>query len=137
MALAKTTSLTEDLRRRLDAGEWQPGDLMPTERALATDEAVARAELNAFRELGVRVAVDDFGTGYSSLAQLRRFPVDVLKLDAAFVRGLGTNPADDAIVATVQGLADALALRTVAEGVETVDQLDALRGDLRWRKQRP
>ena len=99
-----------------------------TERALATDEAVARAELNAFRELGVRVAVDDFGTGYSSLAQLRRFPVDVLKLDAAFVRGLGTNPADDAIVATVQGLADALALRTVAEGVETVDQLDALRG---------
>ena len=97
-----------------------------TERALAADEAVARAELQAFRDLGAAVAVDDFGTGYSSLAQLRRFPVDVLKLDSGFVSGLGHDAADDAIVSTVQGLAYALGLRTVAEGVETAQQLEAL-----------
>lgn len=89
-----------------------------TERAIAADEDMTRRELCAFRDLGVGVALDDFGTGWSSLAQLRRFPVDALKLDATFVGGLGRSPADDAIISTVQGLADALGLQTIAEGVE-------------------
>ena len=82
--------------------------------------------LEKLRSLGVRVAIDDFGTGYSSLAYLQRFPVDVLKIDRSFVDGLGPERDESAIVSTMLGLARALGLDCVAEGVETPDQLDRL-----------
>ena len=83
--------------------------------------------LERLKGLGVRLAIDDFGTGYSSLSYLRYFPFDVLKIDRSFVETLGRDPQSGPIVGAVIGLARALDLVTVAEGVETRDQLDELR----------
>jgi diguanylate cyclase (GGDEF)-like protein/PAS domain S-box-containing protein len=97
-----------------------------TETAVFTDiDANARA-LAALREIGVLVAVDDFGTGYSSLAYLRQLPVDIVKLDASFIAGLGNDPVDAQIVGSVLRLCKALGRRTVAEGVETEMQWQTL-----------
>ena len=76
----------------------------------------------------MRIAIDDFGTGYSSLVYLKRFPVDLLKVDRSFVSGLGQNKDDDAIVQSVITLAHAFGIAAVAEGVETREQLEVLQG---------
>jgi EAL domain-containing protein (putative c-di-GMP-specific phosphodiesterase class I) len=83
--------------------------------------------LTQLRGLGVRIAVDDFGTGYSSLAYLKHLPLDTLKIDKTFIDGLGTDPCDAAIVASALSISRALGLFTVAEGVETAEQLAMLR----------
>ncbi|MBL8777657.1 MAG: PAS domain S-box protein [Acidimicrobiales bacterium] len=98
-----------------------------TESMLMADSAAAAASLHELHDLGVTLAVDDFGTGYSSLLYLRRFPVGILKLDRAFVSGLGSNGADEAIVGSMIDLAHSLGMTAVAEGVETPGQLAALR----------
>lgn len=90
-----------------------------TEQALVRDTDQALATLRGLQEIGVRVAIDDFGTGYSSFAQLKTLPVDILKIDKGFVRELGANPDDLAIVRSIIGLATALGMQLVAEGVET------------------
>ncbi len=99
-----------------------------TETALAKNHEEAAAVLSGLRRLGVRVALDDFGTGYSSLAYLAGLPVDELKVDRSFVSQLGTSPTAFTLVRSVVQLAQALDLLTVAEGVETVEQADLLRG---------
>ncbi|MCU1352727.1 MAG: hypothetical protein JWM05_1936, partial [Acidimicrobiales bacterium] len=93
-----------------------------TESVLMDDPDAASLKLSALRELGVQIAIDDFGTGYSSLAQLRKFPVNSLKIDRSFVASLGDEPEATAIVSAVVHLARALHLTTIAEGVETSDQ---------------
>ena len=98
-----------------------------TESVLMEDVASSVEALLGLKALGVRLAIDDFGTGYSSLSYLRRFPVDVVKIDRSFVTGLGVDPAAEAIVAAVVNLAHALGLVVVGEGVETEEQLVALR----------
>jgi diguanylate cyclase (GGDEF)-like protein/PAS domain S-box-containing protein len=98
-----------------------------TETALVHDTADTLARLGALRALGVRLAVDDFGTGYSSLGYLQRFPIDVLKIDRVFVDGLRRGGSDAALARTIVALGGSLGLRTVAEGVETAEQADALR----------
>jgi len=90
-----------------------------TETAVLSDLDANLPTLLELRNLGVRVSVDDFGTGYSSLAYLRRLPVDTVKLDAAFIAGLGSDPIDTQIVAAVLRLCKALGRNVVAEGVET------------------
>ncbi len=83
------------------------------------DPQRAQATLDRLKSIGVTLAVDDFGTGYSSLANLRRLPVDVIKIDKAFVIDMETSPSDAAIVAATVDLAHSLGLRAVAEGVES------------------
>jgi EAL domain-containing protein (putative c-di-GMP-specific phosphodiesterase class I) len=85
-----------------------------------------RQALAALKGLGVYVAIDDFGTGFSSLAALKRLPVEIVKVDRSFVDGLGTDPEDSAIVASVLSLAHAMGLHVIAEGVETPLQASEL-----------
>ena len=106
----------------------------PALLALEVTESVALRDIDsaietmaAFRDLGVSVSIDDFGTGYSSLTYLRRLPLDTLKVDKSFVDGLPDDPESVAIVAATIGMAHALGLDVVAEGVETAEQLVRLR----------
>ncbi len=90
-----------------------------TESVLMTGSESTLEALRAIRDLGCFIAADDFGTGYSSLASLKQLPVEILKIDQSFVDGLGVEPGDTAIVASIMSLAHAMGLHVVAEGVET------------------
>jgi len=102
-------------------------ELEITESLLSGDVAAACSQLAELRAMGVTIAMDDFGTGYSSLAQLRTLPIDVMKIDRAFVRDLETDPNALAIARTIVTLGRSLSLRLVAEGVETAGQAQSLR----------
>lgn len=102
-------------------------ELEITEGALIENLEQTQATLGALKGLGLKLAIDDFGTGYSSLAYLRRFPLDKLKVDQSFMRGVPEDQANLEIVATIVGLARNLKLCVLAEGVETGEQLQALR----------
>jgi diguanylate cyclase (GGDEF)-like protein/PAS domain S-box-containing protein len=107
----------------------EPGRLTieMTESVFVDDLDAIRDVLTQLRAQGVRIAVDDFGTGYSSLAYLKHLPLDALKIDRNFIEGLGTDPCDEAIVASALSLSSVLGLLAVAEGVETREQLAVLR----------
>lgn len=90
-----------------------------TEQAFVRDVKTTRKILEGLKEIGVQIAVDDFGTGYAVFAQLKTLPVDILKIDMAFVRDVATSATDLAVVRAIIGLADAFGLQVVAEGVET------------------
>ena len=98
-----------------------------TESVLMEDVDYFSKVLHELQAIGMRLSIDDFGTGYSSLAYLRRFPVDELKIDRSFVTDLDSDPYDATLVAAVIAIGDALGLRVVAEGVETTEELAALR----------
>ncbi len=102
-------------------------ELEITENIIMRDPKVAIEILQELHSLGVRIAIDDFGTGYSSLAYLKRFPLDVLKVDQSFVRDIITDTSDALIVDASISLAHKLGLTVVAEGVENTEQLDFLR----------
>jgi diguanylate cyclase (GGDEF)-like protein/PAS domain S-box-containing protein len=102
-------------------------ELELTESVLMKHAEHTHSVLKALRDIGIRVAVDDFGTGYSSLSYLRRFNIDSLKIDQSFVHQIATTPEDASIVSAIISMGKSLRLRLVAEGVETVDELDFLR----------
>jgi diguanylate cyclase (GGDEF)-like protein len=121
--------LAETVNAALTASGLPPERLCleVTESIVLEDGDRSVAALQALREIGVGVSLDDFGTGYCSLAYLRRLPIDSLKIDRSFVRGLGHEADDDSIVTSVIDLARSLGVSVVAEGVETEEQLDGLR----------
>jgi EAL domain-containing protein (putative c-di-GMP-specific phosphodiesterase class I) len=97
-----------------------------TESILVEDSGAVGTTLSELEKIGVRLALDDFGTGYSALGYLKRFPFDIVKVDRSFVRGLGQDAGDSAIVGAVLGMARALGMEVVAEGIETETQLACL-----------
>ncbi len=100
-----------------------------TESVLLRNEAAVLAALHRIRRLGVKVAMDDFGTGYSSLSQLHSFPFDKIKIDRSFVRNGGDAHGQDAIIRAIAALGVSLGMTTIAEGVETNDQLARIRAE--------
>lgn len=103
-------------------------ELELTESVLMHDAQTSDLVLHALKDMGVRLAIDDFGTGYSSLSYLKRFPIDVLKIDQSFVRDIATDSDDATIVSAMIGMGRNLKQRVVAEGVETPEQLEFLQG---------
>ncbi|HUP30694.1 MAG TPA: EAL domain-containing protein, partial [Usitatibacter sp.] len=131
----RDTSMIGDLKEILEQTGCEPSWLQfeITETSMVRDVESAGTVLARLRALGIRVAIDDFGTGFSSLSHLRHLPVDVLKIDKAFVADIDTGPrrhgenaGGAAIVSAVIGLARGLGIEVVAEGVEKKAQLDFL-----------
>jgi diguanylate cyclase (GGDEF)-like protein/PAS domain S-box-containing protein len=104
-------------------------ELEITESTVMHDIRAAQAVLHSLKQTGVAVSIDDFGTGYSSLSYLKRFPIDVLKIDRSFVTDVMADPNDAAIVRALIGLAHGLDLEAVAEGVETLEQVAFLKAN--------
>ena len=121
--------LVESIRRALVDTGMPPNmlELEITESVMLHDIETAVKKLMAIRALGVKLAVDDFGTGYSSLSQLKRFPIDSLKIDRSFIKGIPTDKDDMAITEAILALGKTLGVTIVAEGVETLEQQNFLR----------
>jgi diguanylate cyclase (GGDEF)-like protein len=118
----------EEVAKVLSESELDPGSLVLeiTETVLMEGDGTVR-RLAELRDLGVRLAIDDFGTGYSSLSYLRRFPIDILKMDKTFVQGVGSTAGDDALARAIIDLTHTLGLVVVAEGIERREQAAELR----------
>lgn len=121
--------LTDEVAQILNETGLAPEylDLELTESVLMHSIDLAIGILRKFKEMGVRLSIDDFGTGYSSLTYLKRFPIDAVKIDQSFIRDLTTNSDDAAIARAVIAMSQSLKLKVIAEGVETVEQLQVLR----------
>jgi diguanylate cyclase (GGDEF)-like protein/PAS domain S-box-containing protein len=122
-------NIVRDVADALDDSGLPPSRLILeiTESVLMIDTTATLNRLFQLKSLGIRLAIDDFGTGYSSFAYLRRFPVDILKIDKSFVDGVATEPTASALVDAMIRIGKTLRLETVAEGIEKVEQADRLR----------
>ena len=122
-------NLAQLVKEALDSARLPAGllELELSERGVLRSDAETLRQLRAIRDLGVRLAIDDFGTGNSAVAYLKQFPIDVLKIDQSFVRGLHSSSEDAAITSATIAMARKLGLRVVAEGVEEQVQMDFLR----------
>ncbi len=120
--------LLETVRTTLEDTGFPPDKLVLeiTESVLMKDAETTIGMLKALKNMGVRISMDDFGTGYSSLSYLKRFPIDIVKIDKSFVRDINEDEDDAAIIRVIIALARSLRLTTVAEGVETPEQLGFL-----------
>jgi diguanylate cyclase (GGDEF)-like protein/PAS domain S-box-containing protein len=127
----RSRSLVSNVMNALARSGLAPNrlELEITESVLLAENDANLATLHQLRKLGVRISMDDFGTGYSSLGYLRSFPFDKIKIDRSFVSELAMSEDCVAIIRAISGLGRSLGVRTTAEGVETVAQLDLLRGE--------
>jgi diguanylate cyclase (GGDEF)-like protein len=119
----------ESIEQILEQSGLEPAllELEITEGVLMQNIETTVTSLKRLKVLGVRLAIDDFGTGYSSLSYLQRFPIDVLKIDQSFIRGLSSDSNDAALVSAIISLGRSLKLTIIAEGVETLEQLNFLK----------
>jgi diguanylate cyclase (GGDEF)-like protein len=131
MRQLESDTLVDDVRDALGASSLDPSALVleVTETALVRDVDATVDRLGRLKMLGVRIAIDDFGTGYSSLTYLKRFPVDILKIDQSFIAGIGESSEALAMVHALVQLGRALGLETLAEGIEDAHQLERLRAE--------
>jgi EAL domain-containing protein (putative c-di-GMP-specific phosphodiesterase class I) len=122
------SNFVDRLRRLIHEVGIDPAnlELEVTESVIIEGAGDARKALDQVAALGVGIAIDDFGTGYSGLAYLKRLPIDTVKIDQSFVRDLTIDPDDAAIVTAIVAMAKSLGVDTVAEGVETEEQLNQL-----------
>ncbi len=125
----ETETLVDEIKRALESSGLDPTWLIleMTETTLIRDSGESTLRLTALKDLGIRLAIDDFGTGYSSMAYLQQFPVDILKIDRTFIPETSTDKASTALVHALVELGNALGLKTVAEGIETIEQLVQLK----------
>ena len=123
------TDIVGGVRDALGSSQWPASqlELEITESALAERPEEALQVLRKLKALGVRLAIDDFGTGYSSLAHLKRFPIDLLKIDRSFVQDIPHSKEDMAISHAVIAMGQSMDMQVLAEGVETAAQLEFLR----------
>lgn len=126
----KEEGLADSIAGVLADTGFDPGrlELELTESTLMGGGAETLGAMNRLKSLGAQLSIDDFGTGYSSLSYLRRFPIDTIKIDRTFVKDIATSAEDRVLANSIIGMAHALRLKTVAEGVEKQDQFDILRG---------
>ena len=127
----KSERLVETIMSALASSGLPPGrlEIEITEGVLLQESERTLRTLHRLRALGLRVSMDDFGTGYSSLSYLRSFPFDKIKIDRSFVKDLSVKPDGDAIIRAIAGLGKSLGMTTVAEGVETEDQMSRIRAE--------
>jgi EAL domain-containing protein (putative c-di-GMP-specific phosphodiesterase class I) len=118
------TGLIAEVAHALEASALEPEllTLEITETVLMADTQTVSLRLRDLKQLGVQLAIDDFGTGYSSLSYLRRFPIDILKIDKAFVDGIGEGREEAALAHAIVNLSHTLRLHTIAEGIELPEQ---------------
>jgi EAL domain-containing protein (putative c-di-GMP-specific phosphodiesterase class I) len=123
------SGLPDIIRGALEGAKLDPQyfEVELTESAVMSDPEESIAILEQLSSMGVLVSVDDFGTGYSSMSYLRRFPIDKLKIDRVFISEIASRPEDASIVRAIVSLAHSLRLKVVAEGVETLAQLEFLK----------
>jgi EAL domain-containing protein (putative c-di-GMP-specific phosphodiesterase class I) len=125
----RNRNFVSNVRSALEEAGLEPQylELEVTETVVMQDADEVISTLEELRQLGVKLAIDDFGTGYSSLSYLKRFPIEKIKIDGSFVRDIPGDRDDYSIVRAIIGLTQQLNLKVLAEGVETREQLDALR----------
>jgi diguanylate cyclase (GGDEF)-like protein/PAS domain S-box-containing protein len=123
-------NLIDDIKAALDDSGMAPNllELEITESMVMHNPTRMIAELVKIKSMGVRLAIDDFGTGYSSLAKIKHFPIDTLKVDRSFIRNIPNNAEDNAITEAIIAMGKTLSLTIVAEGVETIEQMNFLKG---------
>ena len=123
-------NLINDIKAALNDSGMAPNllELEITESMMMSNPTKMMDVLVGIKSMGVRLAIDDFGTGYSSLAQLKHFPIDTIKIDRSFIRNVPDNAEDKAITHAIIAMGETLGLTVVAEGVETIEQLNYLKG---------
>jgi EAL domain-containing protein (putative c-di-GMP-specific phosphodiesterase class I) len=120
------TEIVSDILRRTGI----PGEALTleiTEGVLLESASIQHDNLQGLRRLGIRIALDDFGTGYSALAYLKRFPIDIIKIDRSFISGMEEQRYDTALIQAILAMAKGMDLDLVAEGIETAGQRQLLR----------